>query len=64
VQAVCDHEGNYFDYKTLFAAFYFSVLSVRTFVYVSQIMFFSFFFFLKEILCTTPVGQFDFFTFQ
>jgi hypothetical protein len=82
----CDHEGNYFDYKTLFAAFYFSVLSVRTFVYVdylplifsmcvnstlenkldivSQIMFFSFIFFLKEILCTTPVGQFDFFTFQ
>jgi hypothetical protein len=33
VQAVCDHEGNYFDYKTLFAAFFFSVLSVRTFVY-------------------------------
>jgi hypothetical protein len=31
---------------------------------VSQIMFFSFIFFLKEILCTTPVGQFDFFTFQ
>ena len=31
---------------------------------VSQIMFFSFIFFLKEILCTTPVGQFNFFTFQ
>jgi hypothetical protein len=31
VQAVCDHEGNYFDYFTLFPAFYFSVLSVRTF---------------------------------
>ena len=31
---------------------------------VSQIMFFSFIFFLKEILCTTPVGQFDVFTFQ
>jgi hypothetical protein len=29
VQAVCDHEGNYFDYTTLFAAFFFSVLSVR-----------------------------------
>ena len=37
VQAVCDHEGNYFDYKTLFAAFYFSVLSVRTFVYVDYL---------------------------
>jgi hypothetical protein len=34
------------------------------FVKVSQIMFFSFIFFLKEILCTTPVGQFDFLTFQ
>ena len=37
VQAVCDHEGNYFDYKTLFAAFFFSVLSVRTFVYVDYL---------------------------
>ena len=37
VQAVCDHEGNYFDYFTLFAAFYFSVLSVRTFVYVDYL---------------------------
>ena len=37
VQAVCDHEGNYFDYKTLFVAFFFSVLSVRTFVYVDYL---------------------------
>jgi hypothetical protein len=37
VQAVCDHEGNYLDYKTLFIAFFFSVLSVRTFVYVDYL---------------------------
>ena len=37
VQAVCDHEGNDFDYKILFAAFFFSVLSVGTFVYVDSL---------------------------